>query len=122
MKKLLAALALVAIIPFTAQAQTALSVAFNTAKFSWDWAQGTGGPADGFRMHCGTATGVYTITGPDVGPAIREQLVSEVITAPGEYFCVVRAFNVAGESADSPEVQFEAVVEPGAPSNLRVGQ
>ena len=114
------ALVLWGIVPAHAQPPLTINVAIDKATFNWSWTQGTGGPADGFRMKCGAASGTYTLVSPPAsgGGAARTMPLSGVVTAPGTYFCAVAAFNLFGESAVSNEVNFTAGFRPDAATGL----
>lgn len=106
-----------------AHAQTSVSVDINKAKLAWTWAQGTGGPADGFNVKCGTASKTYSKT-TVVGPAVRDIAVNSAITGLGTWFCVVTAFNGTGtsmlESGPTNEVSFLAGAIPVNPTSLTI--
>lgn len=107
----------VLLVPAMAWGQQAVDL--NTAKFQWDWTQGTGGAATEFRIKCGPTAGNYPTVVP-VPPTIRQYPINQVIGGSGTYFCVITAANQVGESAPSGEVFFAAGVTPSIPSNLRV--
>lgn len=103
-----------------AQSPTTILVDFNKAKLVWNWDKGVGGDVESFKVKCGISSGNYNIISSVDCPECREILVSNVINSPGEYFCVVTAFNRFGESIPSNEVHFEAGLSPVSPSNLRL--
>ena len=104
-----------------AQTPTAIIVPYDTAKFSWVWAQGTGGPVAEFRVKCGIVAKVYTITKVLVDPTARTFPVSQVVTSVGKYFCAVSAANAFGESGASNEVFFDAGRAPADATGFSVG-
>jgi len=92
--KTLAVLFLILMLAPAALAQT------NEALLSWDASVG----ARGYRIYCGTQAGNYNAPGYplDVG-LVTERMVA--FQAEGvEFFCVVSAYNGAGESGYSTEV------------------
>lgn len=105
---------------FTAQAaaQTVLSVDITKATLAWAWQQGTGSPADGFNVKCGTATGVYSKVNQVKPSSVLEYPVLSAIAGPGTWFCVVTAFNEFGETSPTNEVTFKAGTLPGDPNKL----
>lgn len=119
MKKFLLALALVGFMGGIGEAQTSISVDINKAKLQWSWSQGTGSPADEFRVKCGPSSGNYTKTTVVPSPT-TEVAVSSAIGGLGAWFCVVTAANQFGESAPTNEISFVAGTIPGAPSGLQV--
>lgn len=104
----------------TAEAQTTLAVDINDSTLQWDWTQGTGGAVDGFRCHCGPATGSYNTITDINDPAARSVPVGSIIPGPGTWFCALLAFNMFGQSDFSNEVSFQAGFKPDAPTNLRI--
>jgi len=103
-----------------AQAPAVISVDIAKARFSWSWAQGTGGPVAEFRVKCGTVSGTYPTVKTIVDPAARSLAVNQVISTPGAYFCVVTAANQFGESLPTNEVSFAAGNVPPAPLQLEI--
>ena len=103
-----------------AWAQAVISVDITKARLSWTWTQGTGGAVAEFRVKCGPSTGTYTSTTVVMDPAARSVPVQQVVSGPGNYFCVVLAANQFGESGPSNEVPFAAGNAPVAPSGLQI--
>jgi len=96
-------------------------VSIEKARLSWNWTQGTGGPASEFRFECGSVSGVYTIFYTAPAQPLNAA-VKDVVGSPGKYFCVVKAANAGGKSDPSNEVFFEAVGLPIAPGDLDVSE
>ena len=103
-----------------ADAQAVISVDITKARLSWTWTQGTGGAVTEFRVKCGPSAGTYTSTIVLADPAARSVPVQQVVSGPGNYFCVVIAANQFGESGPSNEVPFAAGNAPAAPSGLQI--
>ncbi len=121
MKVFFLALALLVAIAVSASAQvTTLAVDIEQANFTWEWVQGTGGPADEFRIKCGPTSGNYATTYTVPDPSLRSIPVKDVVGTSGNYFCVVSAANAFGESGVSNEVFFDAGTIPVGPTNLKV--
>jgi len=120
MKKLLLALVLGALwfwIPETSQAQSTITVNIKKAALTWEWEQGTGGPADGFRVKCGSASGQYTKLTVVTADTRRVPILA-VIDGLGTWFCVVESFNEFGPSETTTnEVSFKAGDIPMGPTN-----
>lgn len=92
-------------------------------KFVWDWAQLSGGPADGFRLFIGTTPADRSTAFNIPNPAARSVNIADVGTfQPGvTYFVVIVAFNNSGISPESNQISFEVLAEvPVAPTNLRI--
>lgn len=86
-------------------------------KLVWD---ASSGPVDGYRVYWGTAAGVHP-NSKDVGPKLEEPISDLNGLLPGtQYFFVVRAYNTAGESGDSNEVNYTTVAVPSAPGNVQI--
>ena len=75
---------------------------------AWDASAG----ATGYKVYCGTATGVYAAP-VDVAAA----LTKTVTLNPGSNYCAVTAYNAVAESAKSNELAIP--LPPGVPGNLR---
>ena len=101
-------------------AQAVISVDITKARLSWTWTPGTGGAVAEFRVKCGPSAGTYTSTTVVADPTARSVLVQQVVSGPGNYFCVVLAANQFGESGLSNEVPFAAGNVPVAPSGLQI--
>ena len=101
-------------------AQAVISVDITKARLAWTWTQGTGGAVAEFRVKCGPSAGTYTSTTVLTDPAARSVPVQQVVSGPGNYFCVVTAANQFGESGASNEVPFSAGNVPVAPSGLQI--
>ena len=110
----------VLLLPAVASAQTVISVDITKARLSWTWTQGTGGAVAEFRVKCGPSAGTYTSTTVLTDPAARSVPVQQVVSGPGNYFCVVVAANQFGESGPTNEVNFTAGNAPAAPSGLQI--
>lgn len=108
------------LLPVKSWAQTVISVDITKARLSWTWTQGTGGAVMEFRVKCGPTTATYTTTLVLPDPAARSVPVQQVVSGPGNYFCVVTAANQFGESGASNEVPFSAGNVPVAPSGLQI--
>jgi Divergent InlB B-repeat domain len=67
---------------------------------------------DGYRLKCGTQPGVYTVV-QDVGMATQAEVNG---LAPGTYYFAAFAYNAAGESASSNEVQYVQAAPVPTPS------
>ncbi len=85
----------------------------------WEWAPGTGGPADSFEVLVRTASGNYELPAVRVPGTDRSCVVTLPVSSDGAYYMAVRAVNSSGVSGPSNEVRFQAGP---APVNLVVGQ
>ena len=87
----------------------AQSYDLNKARLTWNWIQGAP-PSDGtvseFRVKCGQSSKVYNKLTVIADPAARSVAVRQVIQGSGNWYCVIHAANVAGESGPSNEVFF----------------
>jgi hypothetical protein len=100
-------------------------VNLTTAKFQWAWTAAPGVTANTFRIKCGTATGVYTLTKDTGDVTTKTYPVASIIVTPGTYFCAgFAADTVAGlESVASPEASFQATIptpQPNPPTDFTV--
>lgn len=92
----------------------------------WDSPDG-GGAVEGYRLYRGTVSGTYTEVSPDTTENYIEMAVAFTDWTDGEtYFLVCKAFNEAGESSPSNEVEYTvpfviAVEIPNPPRNLSMG-
>jgi hypothetical protein len=73
------------------------------ADLEWDWSQGDGGAADGFRIHYGSQSGIYTES-VDVG-LVQQWHVPDA-WPNGTYFFAATAYNSAGVSPYSNEAVY----------------
>jgi hypothetical protein len=109
---------------FPVGAQTAISVDINKAVLRWNWVQGTGDPAQVFKVKCGTQSKVYTrITDILYVPSATNTFqtpIRPLIGGSGNWFCAVSAANQIGESGVTNEVNFFAGALPSAPTNAEV--
>ena len=115
-------LPLLAVFLFSANsyAQTAPKlVNFDTGLLTWNWTQGSGGPATEFRTKCSTTSGgphtivksiPKTLSGPNFGAAYPTFL-----PGPGRYFCILTAANVTanGTLESPPTVEAAGDVQSG---------
>ena len=62
--------------------------------------------ADGYTLWCGTSTGVYTSNTNIGGGSTNELLLSLVPTVEGMNYCAMKAYNFAGISGYSNEIEF----------------
>jgi len=106
--------------PPPAQAQTPPKFNLDSAKFEWDWSQGTGSPATEWHFKCGSASGNYAILTKLTYAAVPagakySATAKQVLSIPGVYFCVNAASNSYGESGPTNEVNgdFGTVPTPG---------
>lgn len=106
--------------PLSTHAQTTITVDLMQARLVWEWAQGSGGVVEAFKLKCGPTSGTYPTVVSFPNPAARSAPVSGIILKPGTYFCVISAMNIFGESSNSNEVTFNAGTVPIAPTNLRI--
>ena len=83
------------------------------AQVAFAWDAPVGGGATGYKLYCGSATGVYGAP-VDVPGAT---LTKTVTLNGGPNFCAVTAYNAVAESAKSNEVSVP--LPPGSPPNLR---
>jgi hypothetical protein len=98
----------------------------NGGMIQWDSPDG-GSVVEGYRIYRGITSGTYTGVSPDTTE--NYMLMSQAFTDwvdSETYYLVVKAFNEAGESNPSNEVEytvpFETIVEiPNPPRNLSVG-
>jgi len=88
----------------------AQTVVYEDASLAWDWTQGSGGAVDTFDIQLGTAPGSYTLPTITVDDTVQEYKVSRLVSGPGTYYSAVLAENTGGQSANSNEVDFTAVV------------
>jgi len=73
----------------------------------------------GYKLYTSTQSGVYTTVAATVSAAATNVTINKTI--PANYFAVVRAYNSAGEAANSNEVTFSVVAKkPAAAVNLQV--
>lgn len=84
------------------------------AQVSFAWDAPVGGGATGYKLYCGSATGVYGAPADVPGAAT---LTKTVTLNAGPNFCAVSAYNAVSESAKSNEVSVP--LPPGTPPNLR---
>jgi len=78
----------------------------------WDWSQGSGGIPDTFQVEVGTTPGGTEIgTTAVIYPATSITL-STLLTTPGRYYVRVFARNTGEDSADTNEIDFQAVKPP----------
>ena len=103
---LLLGLVLVFATPSLARAQASVSVDIAKASLAWTWTQGSGSPVTEFHAKCGATTGTYSKTTVLADPLARAHPIHDLITGPGEWFCIVTAANTFGESGASNEVHF----------------
>jgi hypothetical protein len=83
------------------------------AQVSFAWDAPVGGGATGYKLYCGSATGVYGAPVDVPGATLTKTLTLN----GGPNFCAVTAYNAVAESAKSNEVSVP--LPPGAPPNLR---
>lgn len=108
MKRLLVAVACLA----------ALSAQAEVYNLAWDYPASPVPVPDGFKTYCGDATGNYTTT--PLGTATSTARVMQVTTPVGSRkFCVLRAFDAYGESANSNEIVLQVPPKPPTPTNFR---
>ena len=75
-----------------------------------------------YTVKCGTVTGgPYTMIA-STASAVTTLPIASVpgVTAPGTYYCVITASNLAGESGNSAQVAFSLATVPSVPSGLQV--
>ena len=84
------------------------------AQVSFAWDAPVGGGATGYKLYCGSATGVY---GAPVDVPGAATLTKTLTLNAGPNFCAVSAYNAVSESAKSNEVSVP--LPPGTPPNLR---
>ena len=88
-----------------AWSQPTVQVPFQTAKFVWDWVQGSGGMVEEFEITCGTLK--KTIA----DPAGRSILVKDLVPGPGVYICSIVAknrFGLAAAATSFPPIHVSA--------------
>lgn len=75
----------------------------------WEWAQGNGAVATGFKIYCGPDSNNYTETADVPDPTAREYLVGPLVANLLKYYgeplrvhCTVAAINAIGDSIDGP--------------------
>lgn len=122
----LLALALLALAPLTAVAQTpTILPPGQSIKVEWDAptidAAGSNAPT-GYRFETfrETATGVVVTTLEVPAPATTATLPSTVLPPTGAFLLAVRAFNAGGISERSNALPFVRPSAPGVPTALRV--
>lgn len=103
----------------SAQSPTTILVDVDRGRLEWEWSQGTGGPADGFRTECTNAQG-HVVSADLADPNARTMPLSRAIDSVGTWTCVARAYNAFGVSDPSPSVTFEAGRRPGPPNAMRL--
>ncbi len=84
-----------------------------TSSLAFDWSQGDGVPAEGFRV---LTDGVVTAT---LGPTDRSVKLSDVTSGPGTYTFVVQAY-AGSEAANSTGLDVLYYNVLGAPAGLRI--
>jgi len=119
----LLALPLLALLTGPASAQQTPALPLATARLTWNWQPGTttgvdDGQANGFRIKCGPASKTYSNTVDLTSPLTRDVLIRNVVKGSGAYYCVVTAYNTAGESGPSNEVFFSVTATPSPPTSL----
>ena len=94
---------------------------YDTAQFSWDWTQGTGGTVREFRLYCKSIIGEtaepitqypfkMSVNVRDAQRLLKPRVaVNRVIPGPGRYSCEIKAWNQAGESGASNKITFDVV-------------
>lgn len=98
----------------------------NNGMIQWDAPDG-GGAVEGYRLYKGIVSGTYTEVSPDTTENYMKMEEAFTDWVDGEtYFLVCKAFNEAGESNPSNEVEytvpFQIVVEiPNPPRNVKAG-
>jgi hypothetical protein len=78
----------------------------NTTRLNWTWTLTSGDPATEWHYYLGRASGVYTFVYSEPNEALRTVEVKNFAPDVGEWYCVLRAVNIGGESASSNEVFF----------------
>jgi hypothetical protein len=87
----------------------------------WYWSPDPAAPmADGFNVKCGPEPGKYSVINPvaiaDAPYNPRVMALKTAVGTAGLWFCVVTAFNAAGEGSSTNEIGFTLL--PAAPSGL----
>jgi len=100
----------------TATAQVVV-VDITRAKLNWTWTPAPNStPADGFIIHCGAISSVYTKHTVIANPATRVSNIQPVIGGNGNWFCNITVYvqTASGplESEGSNEINFFAAVAP----------
>lgn len=100
-----------------AQAQTVISVPFNSAVFAWDAT-----PADATHSAATKHTVVCGAVQVDVPMPATSIPIRNVIPGPGVYSCSLFASNTFGRQTEPnvPFPQFEAGTTPWPPTNTRL--
>ena len=62
--------------------------------------------ADGYSLYCGSTSGVYTQNLNIGGGLTNEIPLSDITLTDGIHFCALKAFNFAGDSPYSNEIEF----------------
>ena len=95
------------------------TVPLATGLLSWQWAPGpppNDGAVETWQIHCGQAAGESAFTDAQADPTLRARPLREFLPGPGEYYCRVHGWNLAGLSEASPETHFIAsALSPPAP-------
>ncbi len=96
-----------------------VAVNIDKAALYWTWDGTTDFPTE-FRCKCGNSPGNYTKITVIADPAARQCPVKTAIGSSGDWFCVVTAANLYGESGPTNEVFFSAGSPPINPKNAGI--
>lgn len=90
---------------------------------NWVWVRGAA-PNDGnvseFRVKCGPTSGQPDQQATIADPNARSIMISKLLTHSGDFYCVITAANINGESGPSNEVHFFVEANPSGPTGLSV--
>lgn len=110
---------LAAQLPAAAQSPTTILIDIERGRLEWEWTQGSGGPAESFRIECTDDQG-RTVTTDIADPTARMIPLARAIDRVGTWTCVARAANAFGLSDPSPSVTFQAGRRPAPPATMRI--
>lgn len=112
-------------LPFVGPAEAqAVPIDYTKAHATWSENSPVFAVPTSYTLKCGTvAGGPYTKTknypvAPPLTTASGVVPISDLVSAPGNYFCVVTASNILGESANSTEAGFQGGAIPSVPTGL----
>jgi hypothetical protein len=85
---------------------------------AWDYPASPSPIPDGFKTYCGDTSGNYSTT--PLGAVGSTARAMQVTTPAGSTkWCVLRAFDAYGESANSNEIKLAVPPKPPTPTNFR---
>jgi hypothetical protein len=95
-----------------------------TVKFSWDPptsnADGTPLKLDGYRLFVSPTAGQYAAPATTISKTATSYIYTLPVSLEGKYYVILKAYNTAGESLPSNEVEFVTKPKPQQPSLLKI--